>query len=445
MFARWSAFFVWALVAASAVANRPAGRYELTETAAPAGYQLNGTPVAASLAWGSTVTLTVEDQPLASMRVLKVDGVNGDPVPGAALELTGPSPSTAVVWSGVSGTAPIDVPGLVAGTYTLTETAAPAGFHLASPVSTTVGWGETGTISLDNFLIVGGRTTASEVIGTSDGTVTEVYDEVTLTGVHADQEVSVTAVLYAADHVDGDLTVDLADNICAEGNEVERITVTVTGPGPHRVGPFHPPADGFRGVWTFADGVTGDGPQVWLDHCGQPEETVVWLPPIEGQTVAMDVDPATGPADDTIGEEIVSIEGAQVWDRVEVTGLATGETATIIAVLYADPTVGFPFDQPFSANACVEDNRLGEPVTITVTGTNDAATVDVFHIGPFPIPQGSQGRVSFYDTVTSTVTTGDDRTETRVWSATCGDEDETLTVRAPFTGSTSASRCSTIR
>lgn len=444
-----STMVVWTGTSAATpvtVPNLPAGTYTLVEGAAPAGYALNTTPVTGTLAWGGTLTLTMEDQPFGTIRVNKIDGVDGTPVAGAELELSGPAPSTAVVWSGTSGTSPIDVPDLAAGTYTLTETAAPAGYHVVSePATVTLEWGQTASISLDNFVVIGGNTTASETIITTNGSIEAIYDEVTLTGVKPDQQVEVTAVLYGVEHTDGELSVDLADGICTEGNELQTITVTVTGNGPHLVGPFAVPTD-YRGVTTFEDGVTGDGPQTWLDHCGQPNETIIMVPEIEGSTLAMDVDPSTDPADDEIGNEIVSAAGAQVWDRVTVDGLATGETATITATLYADPASVFPFTQPFSASACVEDNRLGETITITVTGTNDADTPDVFHVGPFPIPAGFEGQVSFLDSVTSTVTTTDDpvRTEDRDWTDDCGTETETLTVRTPVEASTIASVTTTI-
>ena len=423
-----------------------AGVYTLTETTAPAGYALNSTPVTGTLEWGDTLTLTVENQPYGTILVNKVDGVDGTPVPGAELELSGPAPSTTVVWSGTSGTSPIEVPNLPAGTYTLTEAAAPEGYHVVSEPSTvTLEWGQTATVSLDNFVVIDGSTTASETIIETDGSIEAIYDSVTLTGVKPDQEVEVTAVLYGVEHADGELSVDLADNICTEGNELQTITITVTGNGPHLVGPFDVPT-GFRGVTTFEDGVTGDGPQTWLDHCGQPGETIIMVPEIEGSTLAMDVDPATDPAVDEIGNEIVSSAGAQVWDRVTVDGLATGETATITATLYADPTSVFPFDQPFVSDACVAANQVGETITITVTGANDADTADVFHVGPFAIPAGFEGQVSFLDTVTSTVTSTDDpvRSEDRNWTDDCGNPDETLTVRKPVEASTIASVTTTI-
>lgn len=429
------------------VSNRAAGSYELTETVAPDGYDINNTPVTGNLSWGGTLTVTVRNNELGDIRVQKIDGVNGDPVEGALLRLTGPAPATTTVWEGRSETSPITVPDLRAGVYTLTELEAPEGYHAVSePSTTTLAWGDTATISLDNFLIIGGSTTASESIATTDGSITEIYDTVTLTGVHADQTVSVTAVLYASESADGPLAVDLADEICTSENELQRITVDVTGPGPHIVGPFRAPEDGFRGVTTFADGVTGAGPQSWLDHCGQADETIEWVTPIGGETLAMDIDPADNPEDDDLGTEVVSAAGTQVWDSVNIDGLATGETATITAALYSDPEAAFPFTEPVGADTCVEDNQIGETITITVTGANDAGTADVFHVGPFSIPEGMQGRVTFADTISSTVTSEDDepRVEERDWADTCGTPAETLTVRRPVTASTTASVTTTI-
>ena len=121
---------------------------------------------------------------------------------------------------------------------------------------------------------------------------TQVFDEITVTGIDDDQEVEVEAVFYAvSDLTTSPLTVDLAAGICDPANEIARQTITVTGAGPHKVGPFTIPG-GFRGVTAFQDRVIGEGPQSWLDACGQPDETTIVYPPIEGSTQALDTAPA---------------------------------------------------------------------------------------------------------------------------------------------------------
>jgi hypothetical protein len=157
-------------------------------------------------------------------------------------------------------------------------------------------------------------------------------------------------------------------------------------------------------------------------------------PPIEGATQALDTDPE---GDEEPGSEVISRDGAQVWDRVEVTGLAEGETAEVTAQLFADPTQKFPFEDGFSTDACAPENLIGEPITVTVTGAGAAGEVDTIVVGPFTIPAGSEGKVSFLDTVSGTVE--GDRSVTRQWSDTCGNPAETLTVRKPIEAKTEVS------
>jgi LPXTG-motif cell wall-anchored protein len=368
--------------------------------------------------------------PTGTARIGKVDGVSGDLVAGAQLRLTGPNGYDETF---TSGTELIEVPDVLVGDYRLTETAAPPGYILKDPAPVaagSLGRDEELTLTVDNYRKIDGATTASEMIVTSTGD-TQIFDEITVNGVHAGQEIEVEAVFYAVeDRTTSPLTIDLAADFCEPANEIGRQTITVTGPGPHKVGPFVIPA-GFRGTTTFQDRVIGDGPQSWLDACGQPDETTIVYPPIEGSTQALDTDPES---DSEPGSEVVSEDGAQVWDRVEVNGLADGETAEVTAQLFADPSQEFPFENGFSPDACATENLLGEPITVTVTGTGSADYVDTITVGPFAIPAGAEGRVSFLDTVTGTVE--GDRPTTRTWSDTCGNPAETLTVRKPVEAQT---------
>lgn len=279
-----------------------------------------------------------------------------------------------------------------------------------------------------------GETTASETVITSDGD-TEIYDEVSVTGVADGEEVDIKVDFYLEENLTASpLTVDLAKDICESGEPDQTKTVTVKGPGPHKVGPFMIP-DGFRGVTTFKDGIKGSDGRFWLDACGQVKETTVVYPVIKGSTQALDTDPA---GDKEPGSEIVSEDGAQVWDRVDVIGLAEGETAEVTAQLFQDPAQKFPFEEGFSAEACDPKNLIGEPITVTVTGKGASTETDTVTVGPFAIPAGSEGKVSFLDKVTST--TGDgDRENTRTWEDTCGNPTETLIVRKPIEAKTKVS------
>lgn len=374
-----------------------------------------------------------QEAPLGTVRIGKLDGVSGEPVAGATLQLTGPGGYDKTF---TSTTSLIEVPDILVGNYRLTETAPPPGYITETPAPTVTGLldrnGEL-TLTVDNYREIDGETTASETVVTSQGE-TQVFDEITVTGIDDDQEVEVEAVFYAvSDLTTSPLTVDLAAGICDPANEIARQTITVTGAGPHKVGPFTIPG-GFRGVTAFQDRVIGEGPQSWLDACGQPNETIVVYPPLEGSTQALDIDPDS---DEEPGSEIVSDAGAQVWDRVEVTGLAEGETAEVTAQLFGDPTQVFPFENGFSEDACEPENLIGEPITVTVTGSGAADETDTVTVGPFTVPTGSEGKVSFLDTVSGTVDS--DRPVTRQWSDTCGNPAETLTVRKPVEAKTEVS------
>jgi hypothetical protein len=369
--------------------------------------------------------------PTGTARIGKVDGVSGDLVAGAELRLTGPNGYDETF---TSGTELIEVPDVLVGDYRLTETAAPPGYILEDPAPVaagSLGRDEELTLTVDNYREIDGATTASEMIVTSTGDtqkcLTRSPSTVSTLTRRSRSKRSSTPWKTARPPRSPSTWQPTSANLPTR-SAVE--TITVTGPGPHKVGPFVIPA-GFRGTTTFQDRVIGDGPQSWLDACGQPDETTIVYPPIEGSTQALDTDPE---GDSEPGSEVVSEDGAQVWDRVEVTGLADGETAEVTAQLFADPSQEFPFENGFSPDACATENLLGEPITVTVTGTGSADDVDTITVGPFAIPAGAEGKVSFLDTVTGTVE--GDRPVTRSWSDTCGNPAETLTVRKPIEAQT---------
>ena len=57
----------------------------------------------------------------------------------------------------------------------------------------------------------------------------------------------------------------------------------MTGPGPHRVGPYKVPAD-MVGFVTWQDGVEHEDGRVWLDGCGRVTETTEIKAPQEPET-----------------------------------------------------------------------------------------------------------------------------------------------------------------
>jgi hypothetical protein len=122
------------------------GDYQITEISAPSGYDLSPTnPVQdVVLAPGHVATVNFSDDPTAGLYIDKSgDDTAYASVVGAVFSLEGPAPSTANVGTFTVGTngESNDITGLVAGTYTLTETTAPAGYQTIAPIQVTVALG----------------------------------------------------------------------------------------------------------------------------------------------------------------------------------------------------------------------------------------------------------------------------------------------------------------
>lgn len=120
------------------------GIYYLKETAAPTGYQLVGDPSNEST-WKQVNydpaianTFTVTNEKLRSLKITKTNS-NGDLLPGAEFTVEGPEGYTTTVTTLANGSVILN--GLKFGTYTITETKAPAGYILNSTPK---------TVNLDN-------------------------------------------------------------------------------------------------------------------------------------------------------------------------------------------------------------------------------------------------------------------------------------------------------
>lgn len=120
--------------------NLAPGRYQLAEVAAPPGYRL-APPVAftvAPVATAAPAVQTVLVNDLATrggLSLRKVDADTGASVAGAVLRVT---VGDRVVGTFTTGRAPVPVPGLAAGRYTVTEVAAPPGYQLPAPADQSV-------------------------------------------------------------------------------------------------------------------------------------------------------------------------------------------------------------------------------------------------------------------------------------------------------------------
>lgn len=122
----------------------PAGSYTVVETVAPAGYELNSTPVSFEIKEnGSSVVVPVENvRKRKSVVINKVDATTGNNIAGATLVVKDSNGNIIKTFtSSVNG---YEIEGLSNGTYTVTETVAPAGYKLNStPKSFTISDTET--------------------------------------------------------------------------------------------------------------------------------------------------------------------------------------------------------------------------------------------------------------------------------------------------------------
>ena len=208
--------------------NVPIGDYTVTEGANPTGFvfgslscQATGSGTGAQdgtvakqanisiNAGGDTVTCTyVNNQQLGAIKISKTDSKTGNALAGATFSITGPNSYSNSVQSGADGTVCVD--GLVFGSYTVTETAAPTGYVIDDAtghsvtvdtntscsvdpyVGETTSFTDTPTADIQVRFRDGGSLVTSATIscdnstGTTDTTDTSNWDDTTtITGIHA--------------------------------------------------------------------------------------------------------------------------------------------------------------------------------------------------------------------------------------------------------------------
>ncbi len=131
----------------------PLGTYKLIETAAPAGYVLDATPITVEVTnAGQTVSKTITNaKQTGGIAILKTDAETNKPLAGAHFKLT--DSTGKLISEAVTGTeGKITFTGMALGKYVLTETEAPKGYDLDStpiPVELTE-HGKTVEISVKN-------------------------------------------------------------------------------------------------------------------------------------------------------------------------------------------------------------------------------------------------------------------------------------------------------
>ena len=113
------------------------GTYKLTETAAPAGYVLDSTPITVEVTnAGQTVSKTITNtRAVGNISILKTDAGTNKPLAGVHFKLT--DSTGKLISEAVTGTeGKITFTGMALGKYVLTETEAPEGYALDStPIS----------------------------------------------------------------------------------------------------------------------------------------------------------------------------------------------------------------------------------------------------------------------------------------------------------------------
>ena len=109
------------------------GTYKLTETAAPAGYVLDSTPITVEVTnAGQTVSKTITNtRAVGNISILKTDAETNKPLAGVHFKLT--DSTGKLISEAVTGTeGKITFSGMALGKYVLTETEAPEGYALDS-------------------------------------------------------------------------------------------------------------------------------------------------------------------------------------------------------------------------------------------------------------------------------------------------------------------------
>jgi len=124
----------------------PAGVYEVIETVAPNGYQIDNAKQDVTVRAGQKTSVTFTDTKVMGLQVIKLDSQTQQPLPGAVFKINKTNSNATSLTAGSSptgdlvGTYTTDVNGqitinnLATGEYTITEVTAPNGYQIDNPV-----------------------------------------------------------------------------------------------------------------------------------------------------------------------------------------------------------------------------------------------------------------------------------------------------------------------
>ncbi|SMC31512.1 hypothetical protein SAMN06296952_0145 [Oscillospiraceae bacterium] len=330
------------------------------------GQVLSGSNITVASNGNNAVVTMVDDifvPVTGTVDISKKDTVAGNELPGAQITITGPNGSdlTGCVVSGggtnisksgntisfVSGSTPTTIEGLPAGTYTMHEVTAPAGFVTATDIEFTVG---------DDGSITGSSVTSSAATGNAVVTM-----------------------------LDAPTVVDISKKDTVAGNELPGAQITVTGP------------DGISlSNCTVTGGATGisiTGNQISFTS-GNSATTIQGLP---AGTYTM--------------HEVAAPDGFQVATDIEFTvgtdGTITGSSVT--AATANNNAVVTMLDAPTVVDISKKDMVAGDELpgaSITVTGPDGVNLTNCVVTGGGTNVSKSGNTISFVSGDTPTTITG---------------------------------------
>ena len=367
------------------------GEYTITEDRAPDGFAAVAAPQSVAVVAGETATTSFRGEPVPETGTLNVTivddgGTTIEASPGACVGLTGPTEIAAICDNESGDTNPaagmIGIDAIPAGSFTLTESRAPAGFEAGADVMVEIVAGETATAQISNdpappptgSLIVTIQAPDGSALGAAcvsltgvDGTVCD-NDQQDANGdpglIRVDGLTPASYTVTVTDAPEGYVAGDPAD-------------VTVTGGGESSVAltlAVAPPATGgVRLAVNDANGQPAEGGCVALTHdqdelgsfCdngdgdGDPAAGVILLTDLPtGSYEAVQTEPAPAEAQAASAQQAFTIRASR--------------TIEVIIIIVLPPTTG-----DLLVVARDERNRLLGDACFSVAGADGGTTTEI--------------------------------------------------------------------